>query len=647
MGVGHHSSRGPISRRRVLQGIAGAAVAGGIAAVVGEKLSAGPKAPLSPRGEKPYSFAGHLHSSFSEEGGSTEAQAVQARINRLDSVAMTEHDWRLLHEACRAGFPFTAMSITEADGSWQLVRSDGGQLGPGSQARTEVASTYPSGGALLMSATSNSGVAFLRYVLDCGQADTDYRGSVGGRSVSVDVFPERASSPASYLAFVTELSLHPSISDEALQVRWRLNTEIDSKRYSVRGNVGHVDVPATVGRLQTITPDPAVDFPKLWPDIDPFDNSYFELSFMALVGDVNARVEGWFSNLRLTNDPTYDASAAIHAQQGVAARAFSRFAPSVLLIPGCELSRGIHVRQLDGTLMIADYAPSPLPHIPEPTAFTTNMVSEIHGRNSTAVLCHPFGTGEAVTPLASESQQDRRLATVAAQLAASKVYGVDGIEAGYHARNGVDIEHHQMLWRVLSRQGHVLTADGVSDDHTGRNWATQTNRFITYLWARRLSPSTLTAALSTGRAYVGELSSFSGQLDLWLDDLAVVMGQVSLSRRGGKATRTLWVRADGLPAGSEVKVWRAAIDYTDGSHGSPGGIPDDGAVLVGGSPVGSGRFSGGPVPFTVDTSTSCFFFADVLDTTGRTVAFSNMIYQLRNRPPAGAPPIPSSRLVIE
>ena len=190
-----------------------------------------------------------------------------------------------------------------------------------------------------------------------------------------------------------------------------------------------------------------------------------------------------------------------------------------------------------------------------------------------------------------------------------------------------------------------MTADGVSDDHTGRNWATQTNRFITYVWAKHLTASTLTRALSTGRAYVGELSSFSGELDLWLDDLAVVMGQVSLLSGGRSATRTLWVRADGLPARSQVRVWRAPIDYTDGSHGSPNGIPDDGGALVGGSPVASRRFEGGPISFTVDTSTSCSFWADVLDATGRTVAFSNMIYQLRKRPPAGAPPIPASRLI--
>jgi hypothetical protein len=641
---GQQSSTRAISRRTILKGLAGAALAGGIAAVVGEEVSSAPG--RNPTGERPYSFAGHLHSSFSEDDGSTEAQAVQARINRLDSVAMTEHDWRMLHEACRPGFPFTAMSITEADGTWQLTRATEGHLGSASRATTDVASTYPSGGALVMTATTDGGTAVLKYALDCLGAVRDYRGSVGGRTISVDAFAELPSSADAYLAFVTELSLHPSIGDETLRVHYRLNTDTDTKRYSVTGNIGHIEVPATVGKLVTITPDPAVDFPKLWPDVDPFDNSFFELSFMAASAHVGATAQGWFSNLRFVNDPSYDAKAALHAQQAVAARAFSRYAPSVLLIPGCELSRGVHVRQLDGSLMIADYAPSPLPHLRESTAFTTNMVSQIHEHNSTAVLCHPFGTGtEAIPPLMSGSQQDRQLATVSAQLSARKVYGVDAIEAGYQSRNGVDIEHHQMLWHVLSRQGHVLTADGVSDDHTGRSWATQTNRFITYLWAKRLSTSHLTRALSTGRAYVGELSSFSGQLDLWFDDLAAVMGQVSLLSGGGSSTRTLWVRADELPARSQVKVWRAPIDYTDGSHDSHDGIPNDGSVLLGGSPLAASRFEGGPVSITVDTSTSCYFWVDVLDASGRTIAFSNMIYQLRERPPDGAPGLPSSRIV--
>ena len=643
------SSRRPISRRTVLKGIAGVAVAGGIAAVVGEELSStssSPPAP-NPRGEHPYSFAGHLHSSFSEDSGSTEAQAVQAKINRLDAVSMTEHDWRMLHEACRPGFAFTAMSITEADGAWELLKSTHGDLGAGSGGAIAVGSTYPSGGALVMTATTAGGPAILEYDLDCLHALKDYRGSVGGRTISVDAFPERPSTPKDgYLAFVTELSMHPSVSENPLHVHWRLNTEIDTKRYTVNGNAGVVDIPATVGKLQTITPDPAVDFPQLWPHIDPLDNSYFGLGFVAVATAPGAKAQGWFSNLRFVNDASYDAAAAIHSQQTVAAAAFSRYAPSVLLVPGCELSRDIHVRQLDGTLFIPEYPSSPLPHAPESVDFTTNMVSQIHAQKSTAVLCHPFGTGSEFLPaVQSQSQQDRQLRKMTKQLTATKAYGADAIEAGYQSRNGVDIEHHQMLWRVLSRQGHVLTADGVSDDHTGRHWATQTNRFVTYLWAKRLTAPNLMTSLSTGRAYVGELSSFSGQLDLWLDDLAVVMGQVSMLNGGGSATRRLWVRADGLPSGSQVKIWRAPIDYRDGAHDSPDGIPNDGGALVGGSPVAAGGFAGGPISFTVDTSTSCFFWANVFDATGRTIAFSNMIYQLRGRRPADAPRIPPSRLV--
>ena len=451
MGEHLHFSRRAISRRTVLKGIAGAAVAGGIAAVVGEELSSPPS--RNPTGERAYSFAGHLHSSFSEDDGSTEAQATQARINRLDSVSMTEHDWRMLHEACRPRFPFTAMSITEADGTWKLIESTQGHLGSGSQGRTDVASTYPSGGALLMTATTQGGTAALKYNLECLAANRDYRGSVGGRTISVDAFPELPSTNDAYLTFVTELSLHPSIGPDTLLVHYRINTEIEEKKYSATGTVGHVEIPATVGKVLTITPDPAVDFPKLWPEMDPFDNSYFVLSFMAVSTVTGATAKGWFSNLRFVNDPSYDATAAVQAQQSVAARAFSRWAPSVLLIPGCELSRGIHVRQLDGSLIIPDYGSSPLPHLNEPTDFTTNMVSEIHKQKSTAVLCHPFGTGEAHQPLLSESQQDRQLAKVSAQLTAAKAYGVDVIEAGYQSRDGVDIEHHQMLWRVSRVRG--------------------------------------------------------------------------------------------------------------------------------------------------------------------------------------------------
>ena len=105
--------------------------------------------------------------------------------------------------------------------------------------------------------------------------------------------------------------------------------------------------------------------------------------------------------------------------------------------------------------------------------------------------------------------------------------------------------------------------------------------------------------------------------------------------RAGTSTRALWVRADELPAKSQVKLWRAPIDYTDSSSSSPDRIPNDGGVLIGGSPIASSRFDGGPMSVTVDTSTSCFFWAEVLDSTGRVIAFSNMIYQLRKSPPEG------------
>jgi len=640
-----------ISRRTVLKGIAGAAFAGA-AVLAGEEMSKSSSTPLQPKvpnqlGEKPYSFAGHLHASFSENVGSNEAQAVQANLHGLDSVAMTEHDWRMLHEAGRPLFPFTAMSITEEGNTWDLVRWETGKLGSGSQGTIDLASTYPSGGALVLTAASDSGHAELGYDLECAKAGFDYRGSVGGRTISVDVFPERPSTHSGgYLAFATELSKHPSISEQPLTVYWRLNTQVTSKKYVVDGRFGYVEIPATVGQLQTITPDPAVDFPRLWPGIDPLDNSYVALMFVAGAATTGATAQGWFSNLRFVLDPSYDASAAIQSQQSVASKAFARYAPSVLLVPGCELSRGVHVRQLDGTIILGDYGPSPRPHLKESAEFTTNMVSQIRQNQSTAILCHPFG-GEGGSPLYSQSQQDKRLTEVAAQLAASRAFGVDGIEAGYQDRNGMDIEHHQMLWRVLSRQGHVLTADGVSDDHTGHDWASQVNRFVTYIWAKQLSTGNLSKSLATGRAYVAELSSFSGQLDLWFDNLDVVMGQVSLKAGAGSSTRTLWVRADGLPPGAQVKVWRGLIDYADGADGSNGGVPNDGGVLVGGAPIAASKFQAGPVGFKVDTSSSCFYWVDISDSTGRTIAFSNMIYQLRHQPPSGAPSISSSRLMTE
>lgn len=148
---------------------------------------------------------------------------------------------------------------------------------------------------------------------------------------------------------------------------------------------------------------------------------------------------------------------------------------------------------------------------------------------------HPFGYG--ALPPKSVSVQDSLVTSTASTLLGKNLLGCDILEVGYPLRNGVDLTHHAALWDVLSANCRFTTANGVSDDHYGTDWAGQRNNWTTSVWAPSRSMSDLIDALRAGRAWTSSLSRFSGFLDLTADGTCP-MGSVSLS---GATTRQVRV----------------------------------------------------------------------------------------------------------
>jgi hypothetical protein len=289
---------------------------------------------------------------------------------------------------------------------------------------------------------------------------------------------------------------------------------------------------------------------RLWPDLIAEDNSLQDLWLGAT--SVNARpAEGYFGNLRFARTKTSMADV-LATQQSIKKKVAARY-------PGIVLPRGREISYFDRHLNAfgpgADYPPdysgypdawSNSPGWTESTAYARAAQKQ----GALVSFNHPFGTAaKAVSP---DSQQDSCLLKVFEDTHIHDICGADILEVGFQERGGssidggtkvvADIHHHLALWDMHSRNSRWVTGTGVSDDHTGgaNQWINNKNRFLTYPWAASAGEGDLLAALSAGRAFVGELGTFAGLLDLRVDGV-VAMGQVSI--RPGLASRVLTVIA--------------------------------------------------------------------------------------------------------
>lgn len=167
------------------------------------------------------SMAMHIHSSFSEQIGSMEAQLFQARKNAVDVLWWTDHDARMLGIEYRDTVHFTSLT-DEAGGpgegaAWHWLQQGAGQRSADSGGAIVDSPASPkdpvsAGSIQLLCRASSWASATAGVYGDSHPAGWDYRCSLIGQSLALEVLPISVGTNA-YLEIRLETSFHHAPGD--------------------------------------------------------------------------------------------------------------------------------------------------------------------------------------------------------------------------------------------------------------------------------------------------------------------------------------------------------------------------------------------------------------------------------------------------
>jgi hypothetical protein len=440
----------------------------------------------------------------------------------------------------------------------------------------------------------------------------NYRSRIAGRTVSLDVLPT-AAGPDAWAEVQFVLSHHPGAGDRPagiVSLVYRLRTDVSTRAVHRDGSTGVVDVPVVRDRWQTLTFDLTGDAGRAWADIDPRDNSLNDIRLTA-VSRNRAPADLFLGYLRFDEQTGYDAVGVEHELLA----AYADQVPDVLGLVGTEISLGPHLNQFGGPQDPYDYGT--VPTLGGPSGdIRRSVVDFVHAQGGLASINHPSRPGDYPAEVTTAQAIAHDLLSIGAG-------GADLLEVGYGHGGTATLPDHLAVWDTLSRNALFLTGNGVSDDHSGEDWATQPNRFYTAAWSTAKSERPLLGALAAGSAYVGYLGSFGGTIDMSID--GAPMGTVSVRPR---PTRTLRIDVTGLPTGGAVQVVRGDVDLAGPATPTP-----NTRVL---SSRGAGDLASSRT-FPVDTGDGCFVRLQVVDAGGAIVAFGQPTWLLTAPPSHGVP----------
>jgi len=635
---GEGAAAAGVSRRRLMQGV-GVMAAGAIA----PRLSAGPGSAVgwferlalaSPAravtfdGTPGFSMAMHVHSSFSEQDGSMDAQLVQAATNSVDVLWWTDHDARMDGIGYRKTVHFTSLTAEAGaageSGPWTWTKTQSGPVAAGSGGGIVASPSSPldpvAGGSLHLSVKSaTTAPARYGYYADSYPAGWNYRDNLTGQSLAVEVLPTSGWTRG-YLELAITTSYHQATAGRPAgdySVSYRFVPTGTPAQRTASGIQGVVTVPVTPGVWNSVSLTPSSDIAALWPDLDHRDFALFMLTLNAAsTGDT---VGGYFDYLRFTRRMSGEVMLLLqHDMQAALAPKY----PTIVQRQGLEVSWLLpHLNWFGGAVVVPNYGTTTWATYAH--YLQTTLVPQIHTARGLVSYNHPYGYGGG--PLVPVAKQDALLHQVAGTLLATRALGTDLLEVGYPVRQGVNLGHHVALWDVMSRNAIFLTGNGTNDDHIGQNWPGITNNWYTSTWAASTAEADLLAALAAGRAWCAALSGYRGSLDLLVDGTSP-MGSATIS---ALASRRLTAYATGLPAAGSLQVLRGAVDYAGTAALTAN------TKLIATYPASA--LAGGFVTIPVDTSHDCFVRTQVLNASGTVVALSNPIWLLRSPPPGGIP----------
>ncbi len=649
---GHFAGSVPlgVSRRSTLKaglvGMGGIAVSG----LFPELARASSTAPALPSmsgfdGAAVFRTAQHIHARGSEGPASMTAQAAEA-AKWVDAMWFTDHDWREAGVGAPRVVHFNSLTAEPLgpNPAWQWRQRNVGWLDPGSGGgidTTLVSANDPDPrGALYARAlsTANSRASVAWYA-DGSRSRSSMRTPAHGQTWELEVLLQEAD-PDNWGFVRVALSYHPATGPRPnayyfLEYRFgpfaersysveRLDLDnVDTSdadgdagtfvlRPGEKALLGVVWVPQAPGAYVTQTMTFTDDIAELFPGMVARDNSIRGLWLGASSAN-QGTAHACFDYLRMNR---LRGQAQLDDRDAIAAELAGRF-PTVKLLNGSELSYGGRHRQwLGGEVRPPTYGDTEKAK-GAPSPSTNELVAMILAGGGMPIANHPFGTDHKRMPEEVAAAETR--AYVADLLDSTPEERVQGVEVFYRERGGGSLEQHLRLFRLAVANGLVLTATGASDNHWGRtgSWIEETNHFITSIWADDVEETSLLSAQRRGRAYCSELGSFSGQLDLSLDD--DVMGQIGV--RPEKVTRRLNIMATQLPKRSWVEVWKIPIG--GGLDAEPGGVVER---------IPDTAFTGSTGSLDVDTDNDCAFAVTVANRKGKRLAGTNPVWHLRSEP---------------
>ncbi len=629
------SAGSELSRRHFIHGTAAVAAAAALLRRVPRLPLRSAARPVADDGASAYSMAMHIHSSFSEQGGSMDSQLFQATKNSVDVLWWTDHDARMEGIGYRDTVHFTSLSHEEGGpgqgGAWAWKRAESGPLTSASGGKITTNPCSPNdpvaGGSMQLTAqSSTTATAKFGYYANSRPAKWNYRDNLTGQSLTIDVLLTSGWSNG-YLELLIESSYHQASAGRPAgfyTLSYQFGPAGVPASRVAQGTAAVITIPVTPSGdnpWYTAPISPSDDIAALWPDLDYRDFALFNLTLSAVsTGDL---VSGYFDYL--TFNRTISGEAFLEQQAEMEAVLAAQY-PNVIQQQGLEVSWQLpHLNWFGGNVMMTDYGKT------KPSGYIKYLadtaVPQIHAAGGLASYNHPYGySAKPVLPVA---QQNALLSQVAAQMLPTAsmpaALGTDLLEVGYNARAGVDLGHHLALWDIMSRNAIFLTGNGTSDDHHGTDWYGIYNNWITSAWAASTAQADLLAALAAGRSWCGGLSTYRGSMDLLVDG-SCPMGSVSVS---SVTSRQLVASATQIPAGGSLQVLQGAVDYA-----GTAGLTADTQVIA---TYSAAELASGSVTMSIDTSADSFVRTQVFKSSGHPVGVSNPVWLLQNPPPGGIP----------